>query len=363
MGHAAARKVTEIDEARQRLELDLATGLVRQCQDAPQEIYGRLCNNAACSSVSLNTRIRRLALAKTTEGAVAFRGHRTWYQVVGELDSGNGKLPLLVLHGGPGFPHDYLEDLARLADGGRGVVFYDQLGCGKSDHPDDPSLWVMDTFVEEVSAVREALGLDRVHLLGHSWGGCLALQYALGQPAGLASLVLASTCASLPAFAMETRRLKESLPADVQEVIDRHEAEGTTDDPAYAEATMAYYSQWVCRLDPFPEHVMRSFSNHSEDVYGTMQGPEWNVTGNLRDWDVTASLGELGLPVLVTSGRYDEMTPALVEPLVTGIRGAEHVVFEESSHLAMAEEPDRYREMVESFCRRVEAPKLQGTPV
>ena len=293
-------------------------------------------------------------MANTTEGTIPFRGYRTWYRVVGEIPAPDGKQPLLLLHGGPGVPHDYLEDLAALAEGGRPVLFYDQLGCGKSDHPDDSALWVMETFVEEVATVREALGLDQVHLLGHSWGGWLALEYALRGPTGLSSLVLASTCASLPAFAAETRRLKESLPPEVQEVLDRHEAEGTTDDPAYVEATMAYYTQWVCRLDPFPDHVMRSFSNISEDVYGTMQGPEWNVTGNLRDWDVTGRLGELELPVLVTSGRHDEITPALVEPLVTGTRGAEHVVFEQSSHLAMAEEPDRYRQIVESFCSRVE---------
>jgi proline-specific peptidase len=220
---------------------------------------------------------------------------------------------------------------------------------------DDPTLWVMDTFVEEIAAIREALGLDRVHLLGHSWGGWLALEYALRKPEGLASLVLASTCASLPAFAAETRRLKGSLPPEVQEVIDRHEAAGTTDDPAYHRATMAYVTQWVCRLDPFPEHLMRSISNLSEDVYGTMQGPEWNVTGNLRDWDVTARLGELELPVLISSGRYDEMTPALVQPLVSGINGAEHVLFEESAHMAMVEEPERYREVLNSFLRRVEA--------
>ena len=100
-------------------------------------------------------------------------------------------------------------------------------------------LRTMATFVEEVAAVGDALGLDHVHVLGHSWGGWLALEYALGRPSGLASLVLASTCASLPAFTAETRRLKESLPAGVQEVIDRHEAEGTTDDPAYQQATMA----------------------------------------------------------------------------------------------------------------------------
>jgi proline-specific peptidase len=294
-------------------------------------------------------------MAKASEGTVPFRGYSTWYEVVGELPATSGKMPLLVLHGGPGIPHDYLEDLSRLANDGRAVVFYDQIGCGKSDHPDDPALWVIDTFVEEAAAVRDALDLDQVHLFGHSWGGWLALEYALGRPSGLASLVLASTCASLPAFAAETRRLKESLPADVQEVIDRHEAEGTTDDPAYQEATMAYYTQWVCRLEPWPDHVMRSFMNLNEEIYGTMQGPEWNVTGNLKDWDVTARLGELDLPALVTSGRYDEMTPAVVQPLVEGIRGAEHVVFEESAHLTIAEEPDRYREVVESFLSRVES--------
>jgi proline-specific peptidase len=295
-------------------------------------------------------------MTRTTEGTVAFRGHRTWYQVVGDLPAPDGRLPVLVLHGGPGFPHDYLEDLAGLAERGHPVVFYDQIGCGRSDHPDDPALWVMDTFVEEVGVVREALGLDRVHLLGHSWGGWLALQYALGRPAGLASLILASTCASLPAFGAETRRLKESLPVEVQRVIDEHEATGTTDDQAYVEATIEYLSRWMIRLDPpWPEHVMRSFSNISDDVYGAMQGPEWNVTGNLKDWDVTDRLGELDLPVLVTSGRYDEMTEALVKPLVDGIRGAEWVGFDDSAHLAMVEEPDRYRDVVSRFLAEVDA--------
>lgn len=294
-------------------------------------------------------------MAKTTEGTIEFRGYRTWYKIVGKLAPDGGALPLLVLHGGPGFPHDYLEDLAQLADGGRAVIFYDQLGCGKSDHPDDPALWVMDTFVEEVSAVREGIGLDQIHLLGSSWGGWLALEYTLRRPPGLASLILASTCASVLAFGAETKRLKESLPADIQETIDRHEAAGTTQEEAYVEAAMAYYKQWVCRLDPFPEHVMRSFMNVREEVYGAMQGPEWNVTGNLKDWDVTDRLGELDLPVLITSGRYDEMTPALVQPLVKTIRGAEYVLFEKSAHLAMAEEPERYLRVVESFLGRVEA--------
>jgi proline-specific peptidase len=298
-----------------------------------------------------------MSIPHVAEGYVQFRGHRTWYQVVGDIPAAEPKLPLLVVHGGPGLPHDYLTDLAPLSDAGRPVVFYDQLGCGKSDHPDDPALWVMGTFVAELATVRAALGLDRVHLLGHSWGGWLALEYTLGKPAGLASLVLASTCASIPAFAAETRRLKQSLPRETREVLDRHEAEGTTGDPEYLAAALAYYRQWTCRLDPFPEHVLHSFLNLSDDVYQIMQGPEWNVTGNLKDWDVTARLGEIGLPVLVTSGHYDEMTPALVEPLVAGITGAEHVVFQDSAHLAMAEEPGRYREVLGSFLGRVEAGK------
>ncbi|MGP3982081.1 proline iminopeptidase-family hydrolase [Streptomyces sp. KR80] len=304
------------------------------------------------------SRQKARAMATATEGTVPFRGYRTWYRVVGPLPTPGEtakQAPLLVLHGGPGMPHDYLEDLAALADTGRAVVFYDQLGCGRSDRPDDRLLWRMGTFVDEIATVRDALGLDRVHLFGHSWGGWLALEYTLGRPPGIASLVLASTCASLPAFAAETRRLKNSLPADVQDVIDRHEAEGTTDDKAYVEAAMAYYTQWICRKVPFPAHVLRSFASMNDEVYAVMQGQEWNVTGNLKDWAVTSRLGEIDLPVLVTSGRYDEMTPALVQQLVDGIRGAEWVLFEHSAHVAMIEERDAYRQVLVSFLDRVDA--------
>ncbi|MFF9864092.1 proline iminopeptidase-family hydrolase [Streptomyces sp. NPDC013953] len=294
-----------------------------------------------------------------TEGTVPFRGYRTWYRVEGEWPGargtpGGGRLPLLVVNGGPGCPHDYLEDLAALAEGGRPVVFYDQLGCGRSDQPDDPELWVMETFVDEVAAVRQGLGLDRVHLLGHSWGAQVLLEYALTRPPGVASLVLADPLASARLYEAEARRLKETLAPEVQEVIDRHEEEGVTDD-AYLRASMHFYRQWLCRLDPWPDHLMRSFANWREDVYETMWGAEWNVTGNLRDWDVTARLPELDLPVLLASGRHDVATPAVVRPLADGIRGAEWAIFEHSAHLPSAEEPERFREVVGSFLRGVEA--------
>ncbi|MFE0645049.1 proline iminopeptidase-family hydrolase [Streptomyces sp. NPDC058877] len=289
-----------------------------------------------------------------TEGTVPFRGHRTWYRVVGPGRA--GRLPLLVVNGGPGCSHDYLDDLGALhGETGRQVVFYDQIGCGRSDRPDDPALWVMSTFVEEVAAVRAALGLDRVHLYGHSWGSQIALEYVLTRPAGLASLVLAGPIPSAPVYQAEVRRLKESLPAGVREVLDRHEAAGTLDDEEYREAVMAFYRRWLCRLDPWPPHLVRSFTDIREDVYAALWGTtEWNLTGRLKDWDVTDRLGEIDLPVLVTTGRHDATTPAVVRPLVEGIRGASWTVFEESAHLPSAEEPERYRQVLGAFLAAVE---------
>ena len=148
-----------------------------------------------------------------TEGSVAFRGYNVWYRIVGEREE-PGKLPLLCLHGGPGVPHDYLEPLEAMAATGRRVIFYDQLGCGNSDHPHDPSSWTVDLFVEEVGVVRRALGLERLHLLGQSWGGMLAMQYALTQPAGLVSLIVASSPASMRQWVAEANRLRMELPPE-----------------------------------------------------------------------------------------------------------------------------------------------------
>ena len=290
-----------------------------------------------------------------TEGYMVFRGHRTWYEVHGDLDTGTP--PLVALHGGPGAPHDYLGDLALLSDEGIPVVLYDQLGCGASDKPDDDALWVFDTFVDELVAVRTHLGLERLILLGHSWGGWLALESVLrpGFQSGLMGMVLASTCASLPKFGIMTRALKTLLPIAVQETLDRHEATGTTASEEYQAASWAYFSRYVIRREPLPDHVARSFGALNERIYQLMQGPEWNVTGNIRDWDVTDRLGEIRVPTLVTSGRYDEMTPALVAPMVEGIPNAEWVMFDRSAHLAMAEAPERYRQVVGDFIRRTTA--------
>ena len=287
------------------------------------------------------------------EGRIPFKDATTWYQVIGDEEV-PGKLPLVCLHGGPGAAHDYLEPMAGLARGRR-VVFYDQLGCGRSPYPEDPSMWTVELFLEEFGEVRDALGLDRLHLFGNSWGGMLAMEYALTEPAGLASLVLASSPASIPLWLDETARLRAQLPPEVQDTLARHEEAGTTDDPAYEEACMAFYERHVCRVVPFPDYVMRSFAQMPNQVYLTMNGPsEFHTVGTLRTWDITDRLGEIRVPTLVTSGRHDECTPLIAETVQRGIPGAEWVLFEDSSHVAHAEETDRYLDVVDGFLARVE---------
>lgn len=288
------------------------------------------------------------------EGHIPFRNHRVWYRIVGSRED-YSKYPLLCVHGGPGTPHDYLEPLEDMAGTGRRVIFYDQLGCGKSDRPDDPSMWTVDLFLEELSVVRETLGLNRCHLLGSSWGGMLAMEYALLRPAGLASLVLASAPAAIPQWISEADRLRKGLPSEVQEVLRKHEDAGTTDDPEYQDAMMVFYRQHVCRLDPWPHYVSRAFENMGLQVYITMFGPsEFYATGTLKDWDITQRLPEIQVPTLITSGRYDEATPAIAETTHRLIPDSEWVLFEQSSHMAFAEERHRYMSVLDDFLMRVE---------
>lgn len=291
------------------------------------------------------------------EGYIPFRGFKVWYQIVGLKDE-PGKLPLLLLHGGPGAPHDYLEPLAGMAGTGRRVIFYDQLGCGNSDQPSDPSMWTVDLFVEEIDVVRRYLELDQVHILGQSWGGMLGMEYALTGPEGLASLTVANSPASSRQWVAEGKRLRSELPPDVQEVLLKHEEAGTFDDPEFEEAMMAYYCRHVCRADPWPDCVNRTFEKMAEnpEVYHTMAGVvEYIINGKLADWDVTDRLGEIQVPTLVIGGRYDEATPLITETVHRGIPGSEWVLFENSSHMPHIEEGERYLQVLDDFLSRAEA--------
>jgi L-proline amide hydrolase len=292
-----------------------------------------------------------------TEGHVSFRRFSTWYRIVGEREEPT-KLPLVCLHGGPGFTHDYLEPLEDIARTGRRVIFYDQLGAGNSDRPSDPEMWTVELFLDELRTVRQALALDRIHLFGSSWGGMLAMEYALTEAQGLASLVLASSPSSIPLWAEEAARLRSELPEDVQQTLAAHERAGTIDDPAYERATMEFYTRHLCRSHPWPEGLNRSFARFNPEIYNTMQGPnEFVITGTLKDWDISERLAEIDVPTLVTSGRYDECTPRLAEIVHRGIRGSEWAIFENSSHTAFIEERERYMQRLGDFLSRIESPQ------
>jgi proline-specific peptidase len=219
-------------------------------------------------------------------------------------------------------------------------------------------MWTVDLFVDEVGVIRRALGLEHVHILGQSWGGMLAMEYALTQPSGLASLVLADSPASMPQWASEANRLRSELPADVQEKLLKHEAEGTVDSSEYQEAVLTFYRRHLCRLDPWPECVDRTFEKlgRNPEVYQTMIGPsEFHVIGTLKDWDIVARLGEIRVPALVLGGRYDEATPTITETVHRGIPDSEWIIFENSSHMPHLEETGRYLEVLDRFLSLVEA--------
>jgi proline-specific peptidase len=286
------------------------------------------------------------------EGTIQVPGGRVWYRVVGD-----GGIPLLCLHGGPGMAHDYISPLADLADR-RAVIFYDQLGCGRSERPDDASLWTLERSVAEVEAVRQALGLDRFHLFGNSWGGWLALQYTLDRKPNLASLIISSSPPSVDRCVREMNELRKQLPDDVQRVLADHEARQFFDCPEYTAAIMAFYKRHLCRLDPWPEIVERSMGpSFGAGPYLTMWGPgEFGpVTGNLQGWDVTDRLGEISAPTLLTVGRHDEMWPSHMQDMRALMPDAELVIFEESSHMAFVEERDAYMETMNGFLDRVES--------
>ena len=262
----------------------------------------------------------------------------------------------MILHGGPGAAHDYVEPIAELAlTADRPCLLYDQIGCGRSQHlPDLPTdRWTPELFRRELLTLLQRLGIaGRYHVLGHSWGGMLGMEHGLDHPPGLRSLVVSNSPASMPLWVEEANRLRSLLPPDVQEALTRNEAEGTTDSEEYQQAVMRYYERHLCRIVPFPDSLQRSFAQMDEDptVYHAMNGPsEFHVIGNLKTWDITPRLGQLRVPALVISGEYDEATPAVVRPLVEALPGARWELLEGASHTSHLEAPERYLELVEAF--------------
>jgi proline-specific peptidase len=292
-------------------------------------------------------------MTNSSEGTIPFKGYQTWYRRTGS--PGPGKIPLLVLHGGPGVTHSYLKSLDDLAVNGREVIYYDQIGCGNSPGPDDDDFYSMELFEEELATVIQALNLKEAHILGQSWGGMLLMDYMITKkPRGVKSIILSSAPASIPLFESEINRLLSWLPPDAIAAIEKGLKAEQYDDPDFLAASDLYYSRHVVNLDPLPDFVAYSFENQSR-VYSIMQGyTEFMVIGKLKGWDVTGRLHEITVPALLVSGVSDEVTPLLVKEEYDRIPRAEwHLL--PGTHLIHVEQRDAYNRLVEEFLDKQES--------
>lgn len=264
---------------------------------------------------------------------------------------GDGTNTLFLANGGPGLPSLYLRaPHARLAKPGWRVVAWDQLGCGASDRPRDDALWTLRRYVDEAEQVRAALGLGRVHLLGHSWGTWLFSEYCLTYPQNVQSCTLADGACDIPHLVAELERLRAALGPETVAMMRRHEAAGTIAHPEYQAAITILNHRHVCRLHEWPTTLTEALSDWNMDPYQTMQGPnEFTYTGNMRDWNRLPDLTRLSIPCLVMAGHYDELTPACSEKIANAWPNAQLHIFPNSSHMPFYEEPDAYFSQLQEF--------------
>jgi L-proline amide hydrolase len=293
-----------------------------------------------------------------TTGEMPYSDGQTWFRVTGELRPDAALAPVVVVHGGPGVAHNYCLAMADLARDGRAVIHYDQFGCGRSSHrPDRPAAaWTVEFFVEELRCLVDHLGIaGSCHLLGQSWGGMLAPEYVLAHPAGVRSLTVCDSPASMALWLAGANELRAGLPPEVRDSLDRHEAAGTIGSTEYLAATDRFYERHVCRVDPMPADVVDSFTQLEGDptVYHAMNGPnEFHVIGSLRGWSIVDRLDGIAAPTLVVAGAYDEATPASWAPFVERIADVTSHVFARSSHMPHVEQPEEFLDVVGAFLRR-----------
>jgi len=285
------------------------------------------------------------------QGFIDVPGGPVWYRVTGD---GSG-IPLLALHGGPGSTSCGFALLDPLGDR-RPIVRYDQLGTGRSGRPDDVSLWTVERYVEELHVLRQALGLERMHLLGHSWGASLAAAYVLAKGTdGIVSVILSSPLLSTPLWVEDARIQRSQLPEDVQQTLSKHEAAGTTDSEEYEAAAEVYYERHMYAGErPEPQAGCKS-APWSQFVYEYMWGPqEFYATGTLIDFDVTGRLHEIDVPVLFLTGEFDEARPETVAGFQKLIPGSQFTVIEGAGHSTLSKKPEEYRSILEAFLESVE---------
>ncbi|GKZ75552.1 hypothetical protein AnigIFM56816_000207 [Aspergillus niger] len=282
---------------------------------------------------------------------------QTWYRVYGDIKAGT---PLVVLHGGPGFCHNYMLPLAALASG-RSVILYDQIGNGLSSHylekRGDQGFWTVDLFIAELENLLRYLGIaGHFDLLGHSWGGMMGMDFAARQPAGLRRLILSNAPASVALWLESVNRLRASLPQEIQDTLQKCEAEGRLDSKDYENATVEFLSRFCCRTQPWPEELMQSLvwtTEKDSTVASTMLGPsEFWVEGSLKDWSALDHIHRIQVPTLVINGKYDEAQDSAVEPLFWGIDKVKWITLSEGSHCPQFDDREKYLQVVDEFLGR-----------
>lgn len=316
---------------------------------AARLLSGLLIAGLALQSLPATEPGHVIAQQNVREGFVAVTGGKIWFRIIGADKPG---IPVLALHGGPGATSDPLELLAPLTDE-RPLVVYDQLGSGRSDVPAGTSLYRIERYVEELAQVRAALGLKRVHLLGHSWGTMLGLEYMLTKPDGVESLIFAGACLSAKRWVDDQKAYLAQMPASVREAVAKNEAAGTTNSPEYLAAVHAYYRQHLLRMDEWPPIMKRSV--FGDAVYQYMWGPsEFTCTGTLGTYERADRLAEIRVPTLYTCGEFDEATPAATAFYQSKTPGAKIKVFAGASHMTYVEQPEAYCAAVREFLHGVE---------
>lgn len=295
---------------------------------------------------------------KITEGYMPYLGYQTYYRIVGE--SRDWKNPLVLLHGGPGSTHNYFELLDALAEEGRALIMYDQLGCGRSATGSHPELWNMETWKGELEALRQYLGLDRIHLLGQSFGGMLALAYVCDEhPEGVESLILSSTLPSSALWAREQHRMIRLMPERMQEAIRTAEETGNYGTSEYEEANREFMRRH-CAPDVTPDspECVRREKGEGREAYMTAWGPnEFTPLGNLKDFEYRDQLGEIQIPSLIISGVNDLCTPLVAKTMYDAIPDARWELFENSRHMPFLEENGKYLRVVSAWMEEQEAKK------
>jgi len=282
---------------------------------------------------------------------------KVWTKRVGS----NPRIKLLLLHGGPAATHEYFECLESfLPAEGIEFIYYDQLGSAYSDQPKDPDLWTVERFVEEVEQVRKALGLDKdnFYLLGHSWGGILATEYALKYQQHLKGLIISNMMSDAGSYAAYAENVlgKQMDPAVLAE-IRAIEAAGDFGNSRYMELLVPnYYAQHICRLPEWPDPVNRAFARLNQEVYALMQGPsEFGISGRLKKWDRRADLKRIAVPTLVIGATHDTMDPAHMKWMSEQMPRGDYLFCPGGSHLCMWDDQRTYMAGLVRFLKAVDA--------